>query len=80
MIFLSQVRLFPCIIAFAMILNQLALKLAWYRASYLAFQIGTCPEPPRFDDQVEAWLCLGLSAFIVLARDNIIIMRVLDMQ
>ena len=80
MIFLSQVRLFPCIIAFAMILNQLALKLAWYRASYLAFQIDTCPEPPRFDDQVEAWLCLGLSAFIVLARDNIIIMRVLDMQ
>ena len=80
MIFISQTRLFPCIIAFAMILYQLTFKLAWYQSSYLAFQIGTCPKPPRFDDHEEAWLCLGLAAFIVLARDNIMIMRVLDMQ
>ena len=80
MIFLSQSRLFPCIIAFTMILYQLTLKLAWYINSYITFQIGTCPRPPRFDNHDEAWLCLGLAAFITLSWDNIAIMRALAMQ
>ena len=80
MIFLSQSRLFPCIIAFTMILYQMTLNLAWYINSYITFQIGTCPRPPRFDNHDEAWLCLGLAAFITLSFDNIAIMRALDMQ
>ena len=79
MIFTSQMRLFPCIIAYSMILYQLTLKLAWYQSSFLTFQIGTCPKPPRFDGHEEGWLLLGLFAFIVLSWDNLIIMRVLDM-
>ena len=73
-------RLFPCIIAYSMILYQLTFKLAWYQSSYLTFQIGTCPKPPRFDNHDEAWLCLGLAAFITLSWDNIAIMRALAMQ
>ena len=80
MIFLSQSRLFPCIIAFTMILYQMTLNLAWYINSYITFQIGTCPRPPRFDNHDEAWLCLGLAAFITLSWDNIAIMRALAMQ
>ena len=72
-------RLFPGIIAYSLILYQLTFKLAWYQSSYLSFQIGTCPKPPRFDRHDEAWLCLGLMAFTILSWDNIIIMRVLDM-
>ena len=80
MIFLSQSRLFPCIIAYTMILYQMTLNLAWYINSYITFQIGTCPRPPRFDNHDEAWLCLGLAAFITLSWDNITIMRALAMQ
>ena len=72
-------RLFPCIFAYSMILYQLTFRLAWYQSSYLAFQTGTCPKPPRFDGHIEAWLCLGLVAFGILSWDNLIIMRVLDM-
>ena len=71
-------RLIIGIVTWSIVLYQTTFKIAWYQASYLAFQVGTCPEKPKFHGENEALMCLGLVAFLILSIDNLIIMRVMD--
>ena len=71
-------RLIIGIVTWSIVLYQTTFKIAWYQASYLAFQVGTCPEKPKFYRGNKTLMCLGLMAFLILSIDKMIIIRVMD--